>query len=287
MEIEIDKEYDGARVDRYVKKILADKPMSLIFKMFKKGDIRVNGKKVKENDRLSLGDILYIYGDAPKKNIEFIELSQDEMELIKNNIVLENENFIIFNKPSKIVMHKGSGFEYGLVEILKSYYKNNDINFVNRLDKETSGLVIASKNLEYTRKLTEIIRDRNINKHYYALVKGIPKEKEFKVELNLLDDGTKTIVVEENKGKESLTHFKHIKSSKNMSLIECKIESGRKHQIRVHLSHIGLPIIGDNKYGVRDSKEMFLNSYKLEIEELNLKIDRGIPKEFINRMNKE
>jgi 23S rRNA pseudouridine955/2504/2580 synthase len=170
--------------------------------------------------------------------------------------------------------------------MLKSYYKNDNINFVNRIDKETSGLVIASKNIEYTRKLTEIIRERNINKYYYTLVKGVPTSKEFKVELQLNNNGQNVEVVN-NGGKKSLTYFTlvEVDEKNSISLLRAKLETGRKHQIRVHLKHIGLPILGDNKYGIKDGNEMFLNSYKIDVDEINLHIDMGVPKSFKERLN--
>ena len=161
-------------------------------------------KKVKENERLRAGDVLYIYGEHEEKSSDFIKLSSTEKKFVEENIVYENENYLVFYKPSKNVMHKGSGFDYGIVEMLKSHYQNNDINFVNRIDKETSGLVIAAKNIEYTRKLSEIIRDRNINKYYYVLVKGVPASNDFKVEVQLNNNGQNVEVVNKG-GKESLT----------------------------------------------------------------------------------
>lgn len=288
MEIVINKDYDGTRIDRYVKKILWDRKMSTIFKMFKKGDIRLNGKKVKENERLSEGDILYIYGEKKENQKNNIELSLKEKDFIKENVVYENENYLVFYKPSKYVMHKGSGFDYGISEMLKAYYKTDDINFANRLDKETSGLVVAGKNPESVRKLSEIIRDRNINKHYYVLVKGIPKKKEFKVEVNLDNNGKRVEVVKKG-GKKSLTYFKVLETnnSSSVSLLEAKLETGRKHQIRVHLKHEKLPIIGDNKYGIKDGKEMCLNSYKVDIDELGIHVERPVPEIFRQKLNKK
>lgn len=283
MEIKIDENYDGSRVDRLVKKLLEDKPMNLIFKMFKKGDIRVNGKKVKENHRLLLGDTLYIYKLEKKEEDFFIKLSEKEIELVKDGICYEDDNMFVFNKPYGYVMHKGSGFDYGLVEIFKSFYKNNDITFVNRLDKNTSGLVVGSKNLVWTRKLTEIIRERNINKHYYALIKGQLEEKEIKISVNMENTGKKMEVVPRG-GKISTTNFREISTNGKYSIVEAILETGRKHQIRVHLSHIKHPIVGDKKYGGQGDKRMFLHSYKVEIPEIELLVEDRIPKDFKEKM---
>ncbi len=280
MEIKIDEKYDGARVDRLVKKLLSDKSMSQIFKMFKKGDIRVNGKKVKENIRLNLGDLLYIYKLEKRVEEDFIKLTEEEENIIKNGLCYEDKNIFVFNKPYGLVMHKGSGFEYGLVEIFKSYYKNNEVTFVNRLDKDTSGLVVGSKNIIWTRKLTEIIRERNINKHYFALVKGKLPEENIKIEVNMENTGKKMEVIRD-RGKKSITIFREIYTNGEYSVVEAILETGRKHQIRVHLSHIKHPIVGDKKYGGEKDKRMYLHSYKLEIPEISLYVEAPIPREFM------
>ncbi len=248
--------------------------------MFKKGDIRVNGKKVKENIRLNLGDLLYIYKLEKRVEEDFIKLTEEEENIIKNGLCYEDKNIFVFNKPYGLVMHKGSGFEYGLVEIFKSYYKNNEVTFVNRLDKDTSGLVVGSKNIIWTRKLTEIIRERNINKHYFALVKGKLPEENIKIEVNMENTGKKMEVIRD-RGKKSITIFREIYTNGEYSVVEAILETGRKHQIRVHLSHIKHPIVGDKKYGGEKDKRMYLHSYKLEIPEISLYVEAPIPREFM------
>ena len=179
MDFNIEESYDDTRVDKYLRKKLHDKPLGEIFKLFRKGNVKINGKKAKENQRVFSGDIVSVYGVFKVEEIQkdYLILTDEERDFIKSNILFETEEILIFYKESGIVMHKGSNFDYGISEMLKSYYENDEFAFVNRIDKETSGLVLGSKKLTKTRELTEKIRDRNISKSYYVLVKGNTPEK--------------------------------------------------------------------------------------------------------------
>lgn len=286
MDFIIDKDYDDVRIDKYLRKQLENLPLGEIFKLFRKGDVKINGKKAKENQRVFEGDKIFIYLKTYKqeevKNVyEFLILSPEEEFMIKENIKYEDENIVIFQKNSGLVMHKGSGFDYGISEMLKSYYNNENFTFVNRIDKETSGLVLGSKNLQKTRELTEKIRDREISKSYYVVVKGMT-EKKFTVKNNLKDNGEKVIV--DRDGKEAITHFELLDHNNGVSLLKAELETGRKHQIRVQLASKNNPIIGDYKYGIKEGNEMLLNSYKIEFDEFTY--ENEIPNSFIKRLNR-
>lgn len=281
MEFIIDKNYDDTRIDKYLRKQLENLPLGEIFKLFRKGDVKVNGKKVKENHRIFEGDKVFVYTkiESLKNEETFLELSEEEKTFVKNNIKFEDENMLVFYKESGIVMHKGSGFSYGISEMLKAYYKNSHFTFVNRIDKETSGLVLGSKNLIKTRELTEKIRERDISKCYYVIVKG-ESPKNFKINNKLKDTGEKIIVDKE--GKEAITYFETLYFNGKYSLLKATLETGRKHQIRVQLASYGLPIVGDNKYGFREGKEMFLNSYSIEFEDFVY--ENELPKSFKEKL---
>ena len=178
-------------------------------------------------------------------------------------------------------MHKGSGFDYGISEMLKSYYKNQNFTFVNRIDKETSGLVLGSKNLPKTRELTEKIRGRDISKSYYVLVKGNTPTK-FTIKNKLKDNGERVVV--DKDGKEAVTYFQKLDYNDGISLLMAELETGRKHQIRVQLASKNYPIVGDYKYGIKSGKEMFLNSYKIEFDEFSYEND--IPFSFLEKLGK-
>ncbi|MGL5901651.1 MAG: pseudouridine synthase, partial [Cetobacterium sp.] len=156
MEYIIDSSFNEARLDRFLRKKYENTPLTEIFKGIRTGKIKVNGKKSKENYRLKEGDIVKVLisgGETEDK--ELITISNKELETLKKGIVYEDEKVVIFNKEPNMVMHKGSGHDYGISELFKSYYKTDEFNFVNRIDKSTSGLVIGAKNLAVTRELAQ------------------------------------------------------------------------------------------------------------------------------------
>lgn len=282
MEYKIEKDYADVRLDKYVRKHFPDLALTEIFKGIRIGKIKVNGKKSKQNYRLCEGDIVKIFFDVEQKKDNFVKIDKNDIEYIKKYIVYEDENILIFNKEANMVMHKGSGHEYGISEIIKGYLGNSDFNFVNRIDKSTSGLVIGAKNLVTARELSEEIRDRNIDKKYYIIVDGKVEKKEFVIKsyLKKLDDK----VVEREKfepgAKESISKFKVIRYGKNCTLLEGALGSGRTHQLRVQLSSFGHPIMGDNKYGRGKGGIMYLFSYYLNIKKYNIAIELPLPIEY-------
>ncbi|MGL4403335.1 MAG: RluA family pseudouridine synthase [Fusobacteriaceae bacterium] len=291
MEFKIDEKFADVRVDRFLRKMLPDTPLTEIFKGIRTGNIKINGKKTKENARLALGDEVKIFRLAgekmealsPKKE-NFIVLSQKETEEIKNSIVFENDEIIIINKRENLVMHVGSGHDYGLTEMVQSYLKNSDFSFLNRIDKATSGMVIGAKTLPMARILAEEIRENRVDKRYYILVEGRIQKDEFTqtTYLKKIEDR----VIELNKfevgAKESTSHFKVLKRDGGFTLLEGQLSSGRTHQLRVQLSALGNPIVGDIKYGSKiRSKRMMLHSYYLEIPKLGIKLELPLPDSFL------
>lgn len=287
MEYIIDKEYKDVRLDRFLRKKYEDISLTEIFKGIRTGKVKVNGKKSKENYRLQLEDIVKVFfngGETKEEKSVFIE--NKEIEKIKKSIVYEDEKVLIFNKKNNMVMHKGSGYEYGISEMIKSYLKNENFNFVNRIDKATSGLIIGAKSLVVARELAEDIRNRDIEKKYYILVNGRIREKEFKIKSWLKKVEDRVIEVEEFQegAKESTSSFKVVEYGKNCTLLEGTLGSGRTHQLRVQLANRGNYIIGDNKYGKGREKMMYLFSHYVKIKRYDIKINLPIPKEFLEKL---
>ncbi|MGL4253666.1 MAG: RluA family pseudouridine synthase [Fusobacteriaceae bacterium] len=291
MEFKIDEKFADVRVDRFLRKMLPDIPLTEIFKGIRTGNIKVNGKKTKENARLALGDNIKIFRLAGEKmeslaplKENFIDLSPKEIEEIKNSIVFENDELIIINKRANLVMHVGSGHDYGLTEMVQSYLKNSDFSFVNRIDKATSGMVIGAKTLPMARILAEEIRENRMDKRYYILVEGRIQKDEFTqtTYLKKVEDRVIELQKFEPGAKESTSHFKVLKREGGFTLLEGQLSSGRTHQLRVQLSALGHPIVGDVKYGSKiRSKRMMLHSYYLEIPKLELKLQLPLPDSFL------
>ena len=287
MEYIIDKEYEDVRLDRFLRKKYEDISLTEIFKGIRTGKVKVNGKKSKENYRLQLEDVVKVFFNGGEtKEEKPVSIENKEIEKIKKSIVYEDERVLIFNKKNNMVMHKGSGYEYGISEMIKSYLKNENFNFVNRIDKATSGLIIGAKSLVVARELAEDIRNRNIEKKYYILVNGRVREKEFKIKSWLKKVEERVIEVEEFQegAKESTSSFKVVEYGKNCTLLEGTLGSGRTHQLRVQLANRGNYIIGDNKYGKGKEKMMYLFSHYVKIERYGIEINLLIPKEFLDRL---
>lgn len=287
MEYIIDKEYEDVRLDRFLRKKYENISLTDIFKGIRTGKVKVNGKKSKENYRLQLEDVVKVFFNGGEtKEEKPVSIENKEIEKIKKSIVYEDERVLIFNKKNNMVMHKGSGYEYGISEMIKSYLKNENFNFVNRIDKATSGLIIGAKSLVVARELAEDIRNRDIEKKYYILVNGRVREKEFKIKSWLKKVEDKVIEVEEFQegAKESTSSFKVVEYGKNCTLLEGTLGSGRTHQLRVLLANRGNYIIGDNKYGKGREKMMYLFSHYIKIERYNIEIDLPIPKDFLEKL---
>ena len=173
----VNSEMENMRLDRYLRKQFKNEPLNKIFSSIRNGDVKVNAKKSKENYRLSLGDILTIKmlksSEKKENKFEKIKIKKEDIENYKKMVIFENKDFFIVNKKEKIAMHKGTGHSYGLSEVFKKIYQNENINFSNRLDCDTSGLVIGCKNLKFLRYISEKIRNNEVKKKYFAIVHNI------------------------------------------------------------------------------------------------------------------
>ena len=295
MEYTVDLEYENSRIDRLLKKICKNETLSNIFRALKKGDVRVNGAKIKENYRLVLGDTVTIKYLKFQEDVltgalkESKKVYEDEYDnyYYKSLIIFENEDFFIVNKPPQMPMHKGTGHKFGLSEIYKQIYNNSNVNFANRLDNDTSGLVIGCKNLKFLRYMTEKIRNNEIKKKYVAIVHGDIKDSYIKME-NYLKVTEKNVIVSDEELKESkkcisivrkrnlrqehleklmlLEEFEKMQNER-ITTLEIELMTGRKHQIRAQLAHRKNPIVGDKKYGKKDvAKRLCLACYKVEFD---------------------
>ena len=285
----IDEDYESVRVDRFLRKHLKNINLSEIYKMLRKGKIKVNNKKISQDYRLVLGDIVFIFlSESFKEENEekFIELNQVRKEKLKQMIVFENDNLFVINKLLGDVVHKGSGHNISLLEEFRSYYSNNNINFVNRIDRLTSGLVIGAKNIKTAREIAKEIQQGNIIKKYFILVNGKIEKDNFILENYLKKDEEKVIVsdIEKEDYKKSITHYKRINGNDDYTLLEAELKTGRTHQLRAQLSHIGHTIVGDTKYGKNIKEEtMYLFSYYLKIDLYDLELEMGIPNFFLKK----
>jgi len=245
---------NGQRIDNFLLKTLKDASKSNIYKLLRKGQIRVNGKRTKPIYKVKLNDTVRIPPFLIPDETGEIFVSENLKKQIREAIIFENKNFLVVNKPSGVAVHSGTGIRVGLIEICHKLFPNIDIRLAHRLDKETSGCVVLSKNREALNDFNDQSKDNTIIKKYSALVQGIIND-DFIVELSLdvhnRVNGERTVQVSES-GKWAKTKFtvsEFYQGKIHATLLQCQLYSGRTHQIRVHTSASACPIAGDQRYG--------------------------------------
>jgi 23S rRNA pseudouridine955/2504/2580 synthase len=276
MKIDIGANEAGQRLDKFLRKWLKDVPLSAIYKSIRKGDVKVNGKKAKEKYSLLEGDILetreIITEDKKKK---FNRINNDFLK-----ITYEDQNILLVEKWPGVLVHSDKkSTDPTLTDYVLSYLfdkgdysPENEITFTpapcNRLDRNTSGIVIYGKNFEALKLLNEMIRDRKIKKYYQAIVKGRIKDGIYEAYISKDESENRSQVFkEEMKGtKKIATSVNTIQSCGIYSLVELELITGRSHQLRTHLSHLGNPILGDSKYGESKINNYFNNKYGLNYQ---------------------
>ena len=229
--------------------------------------------------------------EVSKKESQFVPTNV--IALIKDAIVEENDDFIAINKPEGIASHGGSGISIGVIETIRNFGKPyRDAKLVHRLDKDTSGCQIIAKNNKFLRRCNRLISERKVKKTYQAIVHGNWTHKdglyEISIKKNILFGKERVVKVSEG-GKIAKTIFQNIESSNYFSLIQCELVTGRTHQLRVHLSELGFPIVGDKKYGLKEmphtkelgyKKRMYLHANSFISKDLNIYLNVKPPKEF-------
>ena len=250
---EIGPEHEGQRLDNFLIRHLKGVPKSRIYRLLRKGEVRVNKGRVKADTRVKRGDIVRI---APIRVAERGAAPVPGKQLrryLAENILFEDEGLLIINKPSGLAVHGGSGISLGAIEALRAERPEaRFLELVHRLDRDTSGCLMLAKKRAVLLELQAAMQRNQIEKRYQALVKGQwPKGKatiNAPLKKNQLSSGERIVRVDAE-GKPSVTHFKIAQRYKDASLLHIRLETGRTHQIRVHCQFSGQPIAGDPKYG--------------------------------------
>ena len=293
-QVEIDSETAGQRVDNFLLKVCKGVPKSHIYRILRSGEVRVNSGRVDATYKLQDGDRVRIpplrlgAKEAPSKPPAF-DLP----------IVYEDEGLIAANKPAGLAVHGGSGISYGVIEQLRlARPQAKFLELVHRLDRDTSGLLLLAKKRSVLTAMHELIRTGQMDKRYLALVQGQWPAGKQHVKLKLqryVTGGGERRVSVDDEGQESHTVFDLERACGDFSLLQAQLKTGRTHQIRVHLSHLGFPILGDDKYGdfelnkrlsKQGLKRMFLHAWKLAfVHPLSgdrLKLEAPLPRELEN-----
>ena len=273
--LEVSESESGQRIDNYLMKHLKGVPRSMIYRLLRKGSVRVNKKRKKADYRIESGDIIKI---PPVRTAQAgnIEIPDNQVNKIKQCVVYEDDSLLVINKPAGMAVHSGSGLAWGLIEVVRlAWPEYKSIELAHRLDRFTSGCLLLAKTRPALLNIQQQITSCSLHKSYLALTQGRWDTTKVKVDSrlrkNVIQGGERMVQVDPE-GKEALSYFITQKQFAEAALCEVEIVTGRTHQIRVHAASEGHPLAGDTKYGdalfnkrlkVHGLKRMFLHAHKL------------------------
>ena len=277
--LEVTAEQAGQRLDNFVHRLLGDLPRSRIYRVIRKGEVRVNGHRAGPDTRLQAHDKIRIPPVRVRPASEVGQPSTQLLETMRAAIVHEDENLLVLNKPAGVAVHGGSGVSFGVIEGLRALRPGETLELVHRLDRDTSGVLLVARRTGALRTVHALLRDGGFEKRYLALVKGKWELGRKRIDIPLRTDlrvGGERTVRADASGKPSLSEFRPVQFfGKQATLMEVALFTGRTHQIRVHAQHAGHPVAGDEKYGdeefnaqmkVLGLNRMFLHAHSVSFE---------------------
>jgi 23S rRNA pseudouridine955/2504/2580 synthase len=276
--VKVDEDRDGQRIDNFLAGRLKGVPRSLVYRILRTGEVRVNGRRAKPDTRLSVGDEVRIPPVRVAERDEPERPASGQMNRIVEAIIHEDREFLVLDKPSGVASHGGSGISFGAIELLRASRPRDTLELVHRLDRDTSGVLVFARKRSALTALQAVIREGRVTKHYLALLHGRLAHAHVTVDQplrkSILQGGERMVRVDPS-GKPSVSHLIRLESYASATLCEIAIETGRTHQIRVHAAHVGHAVAGDEKYGDRTFnqamrshglKRLFLHAARFEFE---------------------
>ena len=274
--LEVGAEAAGQRLDNYLQRVLGGVPRSRIYRVIRKGEVRVNGRRAGPETRLAAEDKVRIPPLRVAAEPPAPRPSADLTGRIARAIIHEDDRLLVIDKPAGVAVHGGSGVSFGVIEALRAMRPEESLELVHRLDRDTSGLLLVARRRSALRSLHALLREEGLEKRYLALVKGHWNLGAKRVDVPLRTDtrvGGERTVRASASGKASVSAFRPVQFfGKTATLMEVTLETGRTHQIRVHAQHAGHPVAGDAKYGeaafnkemqALGLKRMFLHAHSL------------------------
>ncbi len=250
-ETTVGEDSGGQRIDNFLLKTLKGVPKSRIYRLLRKGEVRVNGRRAKPEYRLQQGDTVRIPPVRTRDSNGGSKPGDATLKRVAQSIIYEDGSLMVLNKPSGLAVHGGSGLSYGVIEALRALRPDaHFLELAHRLDRDTSGCLVIAKKRSALRAFHEVMRNGGVDKRYLTLVQGRWRGGKVDAPLrkNALSSGERVVKVN-LAGKSALSLFSPVTLYNGASLMEVKLITGRTHQVRVHARHAGHPIAGDEKYG--------------------------------------
>ncbi|MFC5525741.1 RluA family pseudouridine synthase [Rhodanobacter ginsengisoli] len=279
-QVVIGPERDGQRIDNALVTMLKGVPKSMIYRLLRTGQVRVNGKRAKPDTRLVDGDTLRIPPVRVAERPDRQGPPGGQVAEVADAVIFEDKHFLVIDKPAGVASHGGSGVSHGAIELLRTARPQEHLELVHRLDRDTSGVLVFAKTRAGLIGLQAEIRAGTVSKQYLCLMLGHPSKAKFDVNAPLLKSvmqgGERMVRVADN-GKPSLTFFREMEQYPGARLMQATLGTGRTHQIRVHAAHIGHPLAGDPKYGDKEMnkrfREMGLNRMFLHAAHMSFELE--------------
>ena len=266
--LEITSNHAGQRLDNFLLRELKGAPKSLIYRILRTGEVRLNGGRVQPDHRLQAGDVLRIppvrLGEREERPLR---APPGLAERLREAVLYQDRELLVLDKPAGLAVHKGSGLPYGVIELLRTLRPDEPfLELAHRLDRETSGCLALARTPAALRAIQNALRTGRVEKRYLALARGYwnhgPREIDQPLRRNVLRGGERMVEVLDD-GKPARTQFRPVSLHKPASLLEARIATGRTHQIRVHAAHVGHPLAGDEKYGDAEFNRLMAEQFGL------------------------
>lgn len=282
----------GMRLDRWFFHYYPGLTKNLLNKLLRKGNIRVDGKRAKNDTRLEIGQEIRVppLERQEKEPSQELVLSQEEQKQLRELVLYDDENLFIINKPSGLPVQGGTKHKRSLDRMIQTLLRSSDVRLVHRLDKDTSGVLVFAKNRKTAQNLTEQFRHRKTKKRYVAVVDGSLSKNKGMVDLPLLKKKDK-VYVDHDQGQEAVTQYEIIaKNQKGKTFVKLEPQTGRTHQLRVHMAALDAPIVGDKRYSTNQETkaDLLLHAYQLSFflpdNNRSVTITAPLPNHFLERL---
>ena len=274
--VRVDSDRAGQRLDNFLSAQLKGVPKSAVYRMIRTGQVRINGSRCKPASRLEEGDQVRVPPARTREKENFV-VSEPVCRQIEEALIFEDQDMLVFNKPSGMAVHSGSGLPWGLIDAARQIRPDEFLELVHRLDRETSGCLVLARSGAALNHLSAQFRDGHVDKRYLCLLNGVLPEPVVEVDapLRKIESGADSRVEVCEDGKPALTRFQLLQAYRDCCYAEVRLFTGRTHQIRAHARHIGLPLAGDERYAGKESTKkwkkrglgrIFLHAHRMGLE---------------------